>query len=179
MGFHADEITSNSKYQVGLDFCLERPQPGSDIIQVELQCDTLNSNGKTNYFISPAVPRPSIAWFFNGEKVLDGENFDEKFLIKGRNYVFTPGFVSPPTLTPDKNRHGFSIYFDFQVSNFSLLAAVDPDITDHLSLQGLLFSHILGSWTCVQSNVYGSTNATTRITDCGKCTVYPCNPPLF
>lgn len=128
---------------------------------MELKCDTSNRND--DHPISPAVPRPTVDWLFNGDLVFNGINFDDNFLLKDSNFIFTPGFIFPPFL---KTKDDFSLMFDLQAENFTLLTVVDPHISD-FNIRGRLFDLILGSWTCVQSNSYGTVNATTKISEHG------------
>ena len=92
--------------------------------------------------------------------MISGKLLNDKFL---ENHVaFTLGFVSPPVL--ETYVDGI-LHFNLRADNSTLLKMIDPDFTDS-NIQGKLFDLLLGSWTCVQNNSYGTTNATTRILDC-------------
>ena len=92
--------------------------------------------------------------------MISGTRLNATFL---ENHIaFTPGFVSPPVLVTYFNG---ILLFNLRADNSTLLKMINPDFTDS-NIQGKLFDLLLGSWTCVQSNSYGTTNATTRILDC-------------
>ena len=144
-------------YKVGTDFCLKRLQ------SVRLECGLLNSFDKKRGTSSPAFPPPLLTWTLNNnlvyrEKINDSNPLiNMTFLMTGDNMLLAPGLIYPPPLAIEGN----TIQLDLRAINTS---RVPPELFS----QNRLLEILLGSWTCTQSNVYGSSSATTIITDCGE-----------
>ena len=165
-------------YKVGTDFCLKRLQ------SVRLECGLLNSFDKKRGTSSPAFPPPLLTWTLNNNLVYREEINDSHplinmaFFMTGDNMLLAPGLIHPPPLTIEGN----TIQLDLHVFNTSealniseVLNAINTSgVLPHaintsevlVLLQNHLLEILLGSWTCTQSNVYGSSSATTIITDC-------------
>ena len=147
-------------YKVGTDFCLKRLQ------SVRLECGLLNSFDKKRGTSSPAFPPPLLTWTLNNNLVYREEINDSNplinttFLMTGDNMLLTPGLIYPPPLIIEGN----TIQLDLRAINTS---RVLPALLSG-NIQNRLIEILLGSWTCTQSNVYGSSSATTIITDCSE-----------
>ena len=156
---HNYSLFPGDSYNVGTDFCLERLQTES-LYNIELKCRTQEGES-----ISPALPQPTIQWKLNDNLVYHRENrsFDMDFLLTGDNLLFMPGYIYPTVLLVEPD----SLVFNLQALNFTLVTYSFPDISDS-NIQDKLFDLLLGEWTCIQSNTYGASIATTMISECGK-----------
>ena len=116
---------------------------------MELKCRT--EEGES---VSPALPQPTIQWNHR-----ENRSFDIDFLITGDNFLFMPGYIYPTVLLVEPN----SLVFNLQALNFTVTSGISDS-----NIQDKLFDLLLGEWTCIQSNTYGASIATTVISECGK-----------
>lgn len=142
-------------YIIGADFCLEHSNISQSL--VELRCDY---NDIKTSVISPAVPLPTTSWLHNRALVFDRGEMESSFFTEGIRFLLIPGFVHP---TPLLLTNDDSLIINLQATNVTTLA----ELTE-ASIREVLYGLVVGSWTCLRNNSYGTANVTTVISHCGE-----------
>lgn len=159
---YAGEPARSDRYyfEVGTDGCFERLKAINESLRLRLECPTLNLLYNPAINLSPAFPRPAVSWMFNGTLVYDGKTLSEDFLMK-EDELLMETFFSPPIVTTINNGH--SLEFTFQpTDNLTLLEIFKLNV-----IPDKVYNFLVGSWTCMQTNIYGNASATTTLSQCG------------
>lgn len=127
-----------------------------------------------------AVPIPVRAWDKDGLFVYVGlagveHNFREEFLEA--NPLLMPGVVFPPPL--DIGSSSGSLRLSTLASNLSMPMFAPPGV-DQSNVRDEVFNELLGTYTCIVENEYGTDQAVTTISECdgGKIPTLMCTSIL-
>ena len=153
-------LSDHYYFEVGTDGCFEKTPLTNESLKLGLECPILNPIVSSSKNLSPAIPKPEVKWMLNGTIIYSGKAISEDYLLKGHE-ILMEAFISPMFVTAVSG--GRKLEFNFQVENSTLLEALGLDVD-----WDRIYSLLDGSWTCMQSNIYGNNSASISLSQCGK-----------